>query len=154
MHFNMSQFSKQTHQWVTLIEGFNGALKQIGDLENWSRIIESDMKFIAETLEHTYNGMVWLLDIGLWNIFIYAVEICVIFVSTESFVFRRHARRMSMVVLKKTMNLFVWIQLVPSQLKTCLRFCQFIVLEVCIDQCYINMSFVMWEVKVSLYSLK
>ena len=58
----MSQFSKQTHQWVTLIDGFNGALKQIGDLENWSRIIESDMKFIAETLEHSYNGMMifWL----------------------------------------------------------------------------------------------
>ncbi len=54
----MSQFSKQTQQWVQLIEGFNGALKQIGDLENWSRIMESDMKFIAETLEHTYNGTI------------------------------------------------------------------------------------------------
>lgn len=58
LHFNMSQFSKQTHQWVTLITGFNNSLKQIGDLENWSRIIESDMKFIADTLEHTYNGIV------------------------------------------------------------------------------------------------
>lgn len=57
LHYNMSQFSKQTQQWVTLIEGFNGALKQIGDLENWSRIMENDMKFISEVLEHTYNGM-------------------------------------------------------------------------------------------------
>lgn len=52
----MAQFSKQTNQWVTLIDGFNNALKQIGDLENWSRIIENDMKFIAESLEHAYNG--------------------------------------------------------------------------------------------------
>lgn len=64
LHFNMAQFSKQTHQWVTLIDGFNGALKQIGDLENWSRIIESDMKFIAESLEHAYNGWSYLV-VGL-----------------------------------------------------------------------------------------
>lgn len=58
----MSQFSKQTQQWVQLIGNFNGALKQIGDLENWSRIMESDMKFISESLEHTYNGKNnWLL---------------------------------------------------------------------------------------------
>ncbi|XKL65745.1 hypothetical protein PGB90_009165 [Kerria lacca] len=57
LHYNMSQFSKQTQQWVTLIEGFNGALKQIGDLENWSRIMENDMKFISEVLEHTYNDL-------------------------------------------------------------------------------------------------
>lgn len=56
LHQNMAQFSKQTQQWVQLIGNFNGSLKQIGDLENWSRIMESDMKFISETLEHTYNG--------------------------------------------------------------------------------------------------
>ncbi|KAK7601238.1 hypothetical protein V9T40_008679 [Parthenolecanium corni] len=58
LHQNMAQFSKQTQQWVQLIGNFNGSLKQIGDLENWSRIMESDMKFISETLEHTYNGVV------------------------------------------------------------------------------------------------
>lgn len=52
----MAQFAKQTQQWTQLIGNFNGALKQIGDLENWSKIMESDMKFISETLEHTYNG--------------------------------------------------------------------------------------------------
>ncbi|XP_065200050.1 biogenesis of lysosome-related organelles complex 1 subunit 1 [Planococcus citri] len=57
LHFNMAQFSKQTHQWVTLVDSFNGALKQIGDLENWSRIIEKDMTFIAESLEHAYKGL-------------------------------------------------------------------------------------------------
>uniref|UniRef100_A0A3B5RBF2 Glutaminase 2b (liver, mitochondrial) n=2 Tax=Xiphophorus maculatus TaxID=8083 RepID=A0A3B5RBF2_XIPMA len=46
-----NQFSKQTAQWISMVEGFNQALKEIGDVENWARSIEMDMRTIATALE-------------------------------------------------------------------------------------------------------
>ncbi|CAG5979049.1 unnamed protein product [Menidia menidia] len=46
-----SQFSKQTAQWISMVEGFNQALKEIGDVENWARSIEMDMRTIATALD-------------------------------------------------------------------------------------------------------
>ncbi|MEQ2221571.1 hypothetical protein ILYODFUR_017243 [Ilyodon furcidens] len=46
-----SQFSKQTAQWINMVEGFNQALKEIGDVENWARSIEMDMRTIATALD-------------------------------------------------------------------------------------------------------
>ncbi|KAK6320860.1 hypothetical protein J4Q44_G00078360 [Coregonus suidteri] len=45
------QFSKQTGQWISMVEGFNQALKEIGDVENWARSIEMDMRTIATALD-------------------------------------------------------------------------------------------------------
>ncbi|XP_021425795.1 biogenesis of lysosome-related organelles complex 1 subunit 1 isoform X3 [Oncorhynchus mykiss] len=45
------QFSKQTAQWIVMVEGFNQALKEIGDVENWARSIEVDMRTIATALD-------------------------------------------------------------------------------------------------------
>ena len=50
-----SRYMKQTQQWSTLVEGFHKALKDLGDLEQWSRTIEADMKTIVSTLEYAYN---------------------------------------------------------------------------------------------------
>ncbi|CAJ1050321.1 biogenesis of lysosome-related organelles complex 1 subunit 1 isoform X1 [Xyrichtys novacula] len=51
-----SQFSKQTAQWISMVEGFNQALKEIGDVENWARSIEMDMRTIATALEYVHKG--------------------------------------------------------------------------------------------------
>ncbi|CAB4012481.1 Biogenesis of lysosome-related organelles complex 1 subunit 1 [Paramuricea clavata] len=51
-----AQFSKQTIQWLQLTEGFNRALKELGDVENWSQVIEAEMTTIAGALEYAYKG--------------------------------------------------------------------------------------------------
>lgn len=53
---NVAQFSKQTTQWLKLIEEFNQAVKEIGDLENWSKSIETDMRTISSALEYAYKS--------------------------------------------------------------------------------------------------
>uniref|UniRef100_A0A0K8TS14 Biogenesis of lysosome-related organelles complex 1 subunit 1 n=1 Tax=Tabanus bromius TaxID=304241 RepID=A0A0K8TS14_TABBR len=55
LHAGATTFAKQTHQWLQLIEGFSGALKELGDVENWARSIEGDMRIISDSLETAYN---------------------------------------------------------------------------------------------------
>lgn len=79
------RFSKQTAQWLQLIEGFNQSLKvasfspqvgaflrlptlrfgthalrcgdqEIGDIESWARTIEADMRQIAANLEYVHRN--------------------------------------------------------------------------------------------------
>jgi len=47
---NSSQFVKNSQQWMTILDNFNTALKELGDVENWSRKIETDMKTINTIL--------------------------------------------------------------------------------------------------------
>ena len=47
---------KQTNNWVQLMDGFHKALKDLGDLEQWAKTIEADMKTVTATLEYAYNG--------------------------------------------------------------------------------------------------
>ncbi|EGC31302.1 hypothetical protein DICPUDRAFT_82800 [Dictyostelium purpureum] len=53
---NTAKFSKQTNQWIQLIEGFNNSLKEIGDVENWSRKIENDMHNISDIIDFLYTN--------------------------------------------------------------------------------------------------
>ena len=50
------RYVKQTTDWLNLVEGFHKNLKSLGDVEQWARTIESDMKVITETLEYAYKG--------------------------------------------------------------------------------------------------
>ncbi|EDO43565.1 predicted protein [Nematostella vectensis] len=49
-------FAKQSVLWLQMVESFNQALKELGDVENWSRVIEADMTSIASALEYAYKG--------------------------------------------------------------------------------------------------
>lgn len=53
---NAAHFAKQTTQWLKLVEEFNQSLKEIGDVENWARSIETDMRTISSALEFSYKG--------------------------------------------------------------------------------------------------
>ncbi|XP_014208641.1 biogenesis of lysosome-related organelles complex 1 subunit 1 [Copidosoma floridanum] len=53
---NATNFAKQTQSWLQLVESFSGALKELGDVENWARSIEGDMRTIATALEYSYKA--------------------------------------------------------------------------------------------------
>lgn len=56
LQISATNFAKQTQAWVHLVESFSSALKEIGDVENWARSIEGDMRTIATALEYSYKG--------------------------------------------------------------------------------------------------
>ncbi|CAG8739413.1 biogenesis of lysosome-related organelles complex-1 subunit 1 [Gigaspora rosea] len=51
-----AKFSKQTKQWLNMLDGVNSALKELGDVQNWAEVIERDMREIAMTLEFVHKG--------------------------------------------------------------------------------------------------
>ncbi|CAL1274061.1 unnamed protein product [Larinioides sclopetarius] len=55
LHANVTNFAKQTTQWLQLVENFSQVLKEIGDVENWARSIENDMSTISSALEYAYK---------------------------------------------------------------------------------------------------
>ncbi|KAJ8926287.1 hypothetical protein NQ314_021346 [Rhamnusium bicolor] len=55
LHINATNFSKQTQQWLNLVESFSSALKELGDVENWAKTIEGDIRTITTALEIVYK---------------------------------------------------------------------------------------------------
>ncbi|ORZ16423.1 biogenesis of lysosome-related organelles complex 1 subunit 1 [Absidia repens] len=51
-----SKYTKQTKQWLQLVDDFNDALKELGDVKNWAEVMEQDMKAVMTTLEFVYQG--------------------------------------------------------------------------------------------------
>lgn len=60
LQYNVNQFSKQTQQWMNMLENFNQSLKELGDVENWARTIETDITTLASALEYAYKGWQFL----------------------------------------------------------------------------------------------
>lgn len=56
LHISATNFAKQTQQWLTLVESFSGALKELGDVENWAKTIEGDVRTITTALEIVYKN--------------------------------------------------------------------------------------------------
>jgi len=55
LHSSAINFSKQTNQWLNLVETFSSALKELGDVENWAKTIEGDVRTITIALENVYK---------------------------------------------------------------------------------------------------
>lgn len=53
---NSTRYVKQTTQWLGLVEGFHKSLKSLGDLEQWAKTIETDMRMVVDTLDYAYRG--------------------------------------------------------------------------------------------------
>ncbi|XP_018326115.1 biogenesis of lysosome-related organelles complex 1 subunit 1-like [Agrilus planipennis] len=56
LHVSATNFSKQTQQWVNLIESFSSSLKELGDVENWAKTIEGDVRTITQALDIVYKA--------------------------------------------------------------------------------------------------
>lgn len=56
LHVSATNFAKQTQQWLNLVESFSGALKELGDVENWAKTIECDVTTITTALEIVYKN--------------------------------------------------------------------------------------------------
>jgi len=55
LHTNATDFAKQTQNWLNLVKTFNSTLKDLGDVKNWAKAIEDDMRTVSSTLEYTYK---------------------------------------------------------------------------------------------------
>ncbi|KAM8794173.1 biogenesis of lysosome-related organelles complex 1 subunit 1 [Eudromia elegans] len=51
-----AQFARHTAHWIAMVESFNQALKEIGDVENWARSMELDMRSVAAALHYVCKG--------------------------------------------------------------------------------------------------
>nr|CAH7728577.1 unnamed protein product [Callosobruchus chinensis] len=56
LHTSAAAFGKHTQQWLQLVEQFSGALKELGDVENWAKTIEGDIRTITTALEIVYKN--------------------------------------------------------------------------------------------------
>lgn len=52
---NSANLVKHTEQWVELVQQMNQSLKEIGDVESWSKVIERDITLISNVLEHVHK---------------------------------------------------------------------------------------------------
>ena len=52
---NAANFAKQAQQWLQLVENFSSALKEVGDVENWAKSIEKDLRMAETALEYAYK---------------------------------------------------------------------------------------------------
>lgn len=49
------RLAENTVKWINTVERLNKSLNEIGDLENWSSIMERDLFVVAKTLENVYS---------------------------------------------------------------------------------------------------
>ncbi|KAJ1735446.1 hypothetical protein LPJ72_001874 [Coemansia sp. Benny D160-2] len=53
----VQQHARSTAKWTRLVDQFNGALKELGDVCNWAQVIERDMLDVAATLELVHSSL-------------------------------------------------------------------------------------------------
>lgn len=52
----ITRFAKQTDQWLASSHLINTAIKEIGDFENWMKIMEFDCKSITAAISNIHNA--------------------------------------------------------------------------------------------------
>lgn len=52
----ITRFTKQTDQWLTVSHSMNTAIKEIGDFENWMKIMEFDCKSITAAIHNIHQA--------------------------------------------------------------------------------------------------
>lgn len=52
---NMHKLTKQAQQWMIVCNNLNGAVKDLGDINTWTRTIENDVQFIAGAIGEAYS---------------------------------------------------------------------------------------------------
>ena len=52
LHVQTTRFAKQTAQWLQLVERFNSSYDELGDVEQWTKGVESDLSTISTSLEY------------------------------------------------------------------------------------------------------
>ncbi|KND03776.1 uncharacterized protein SPPG_01233 [Spizellomyces punctatus DAOM BR117] len=50
-----AQHGRQSRQWLTLVNDFNAALKELGDIQSWSSVIERDLRDVCLTYERAHG---------------------------------------------------------------------------------------------------
>lgn len=51
----VQRYIKQTNQWLAVVHALDSALKEIGDFENWMKIMEYDCESISLALHYIYK---------------------------------------------------------------------------------------------------
>ncbi|WJX63732.1 hypothetical protein P8452_48587 [Trifolium repens] len=51
----ITRFTKQTDQWLNATHSLNTALKEIGDFENWMKVMEYDFKSINAAIQNIHH---------------------------------------------------------------------------------------------------
>ncbi|KAL2899369.1 Biogenesis of lysosome-related organelles complex 1 subunit 1 [Bienertia sinuspersici] len=53
---SINRFHKQTQQWLAASHSLNTAIKEIGDFENWIKVIEYDCKSITAAVRNIHQA--------------------------------------------------------------------------------------------------
>ncbi|KAL6200459.1 PREDICTED: biogenesis of lysosome-related organelles complex 1 subunit 1 [Fragaria vesca subsp. vesca] len=51
----ITRFTKQTDHWLSVTNSINSAIKEIGDFENWMKIMEFDCKSITAAIHNIHQ---------------------------------------------------------------------------------------------------
>ncbi|OAE24529.1 hypothetical protein AXG93_2415s1080 [Marchantia polymorpha subsp. ruderalis] len=52
----VQRFTQTTTQWLTVFHNFDSALKEIGDFENWIKVMEYDCESVGKALNYITQG--------------------------------------------------------------------------------------------------
>eukprot|EP00096_Caligus_rogercresseyi_P001338 TRINITY_DN12107_c0_g1_i1.p1 TRINITY_DN12107_c0_g1~~TRINITY_DN12107_c0_g1_i1.p1 ORF type:complete len:125 (+),score=44.02 TRINITY_DN12107_c0_g1_i1:26-400(+) len=55
LHSHAEEFSKRSKEWISVIQGFQSNLKDLGDVFSWAQTIQADMAILSSSLEYVYK---------------------------------------------------------------------------------------------------